>query len=461
MRKVDLKTMEQFKYDIIKNLVDNNGNKLNASIKLNLSIRQINRLILIYKEKGKSGFIHGNRNKLPSTTISSDIKRKILKLHDDKYFDFNFKHFKECLLEFENIKISYNALYTLLDQNLRLSPKSSNSKTKAYRDRIQSKIDLNTPLSFEEKVLVTSSNILDPKNSHSRLPRKKYAGELLQMDASNHLWFGNTKTHLHAAIDDSTGSIVGLFFDYQETLNGYYNVLKQCITSFGIPNEFLTDRRTIFDYKSLKNPQPEYSTLTQFGYACEQLGIKLSVTSIPQAKGRIERLFGTLQSRLVNELKLNNITRIDEANAFLKTYIIKFNNQFSLTNNIPHVFESLPNHFDLNMILAVVTSRVFDRGSALKFKNKYFQAYNKNGLLVNFKPKTKVILIKSFDNKLFILNNSIYYKLIEFSSHRSHSKEFDLDVEPPKKKKIVVPASHPWKEASYNAMLARTTNRSR
>ena len=90
-----------------------------------------------------------------------------------------------------------------------------------------------------------------------------------------------------------------------------------------------------------------------------------------------------------------------------------------------------------------------------------WEAYNKNGHLVNFKPKTKVILIKSFDNKLFILNNSIYYKLIEFSSHMSHSKEFDLDVEPPKKKKIVVPATHTWKETSYNAMLARITNRSR
>ena len=319
MRKVELRAMEQMKYEIIKNLVTNSGNKLNASNKLGISVRQVNRLIIRYKEEGKEGFIHGNRKKTPTLTISKETKETILSLYNNKYYNFNFKHFKEMLEENENIKISYNSLYKILDKNLILSPKAERITRRKYRDRIQTKIDLNKPLSVIEKNLIVDNNILDPKDNHARLPRKKYSGELLQMDASEHLWFGDKKTHLHAAIDDATGMIVGAYFDYQETLNGYYNVLKQTLDNHGIPNEFLTDRRTIFEYKLLKNPEPEYSTLTQFGYACEQLGITLSVTSIPQAKGRIERLFGTLQSRLINELRINNINTINNKSKIIIT----------------------------------------------------------------------------------------------------------------------------------------------
>jgi len=456
MRKVELRVMEEKKYRIIKNLVDNNGNKHRAKVQLNLTMRSINRLINVYKTKGKSGFIHGNRNKLPANTISPETKHEIVRLYNERYYDFNFKHFKECLKELEDIDISYNALYKILDSNLILSPKAERKTKKTYRKRIQNKIDLGKSLLTSEKKLIIDNDILNPKASHARLPRKKYAGELLQMDASEHLWFGDTKTQLHAAIDDATGTIVGAYFDEQETLKGYYNVLKQVLEGYGIPNEFLTDRRTIFDYKSLKNPQPEYNSLTQFGYACEQLGINLSVTSVAQAKGRIERLFGTLQSRLVNELRINNIKTISQANKFLKTYTTKFNNQFGLiNNNIPHIYEKINKDTNLDLILAVVSKRTFDHGSSLKYFNKYFQAYNKNGRLINFRNKTRAVVIKSFDNKLYCLVNRIYYRLIELDSHERKSREFD-SIKPEVRKKYTVPANHPWKEQSYLNMLART-----
>ena len=99
MKKVELRVMEQIKYEIIKNLVDNNGNKQRAAIKLGITIRQVNRLIQTYKAKGKAGFIHGNRNRLPKKTISQEIKDKIIELYKTKYFDANFKHFQELLKE--------------------------------------------------------------------------------------------------------------------------------------------------------------------------------------------------------------------------------------------------------------------------------------------------------------------------------------------------------------------------
>ena len=100
MKKVELRTMEQIKYEIIKNLVDNNGNKQRAAIKLGITLRQVNRLIIVYKTEGKAGFVHGNRGRLPKKTIFQEIKDKIIDLYKNKYYGANFKHFQELLKEY-------------------------------------------------------------------------------------------------------------------------------------------------------------------------------------------------------------------------------------------------------------------------------------------------------------------------------------------------------------------------
>ena len=123
MKKVELRVMEQIKYEIIKNLVDNNGNKQRAAIKLGITIRQVNRLIQTYKAKGKAGFIHGNRNRLPKKTISQEIKDKIIELYKTKYFDANFKHFQELLKEYKNRENSYTELDRISRKANILSPK--------------------------------------------------------------------------------------------------------------------------------------------------------------------------------------------------------------------------------------------------------------------------------------------------------------------------------------------------
>ena len=103
--------------------------------------------------------------------------------------------------------------------------------------------------------------------------------------------------HLHLAIDDATGTVTGAWFDTQETLRGYYHVFHQILTNYGIPYQFFTDRRTIFTYKQKNSPSLDEDTYTQFAYACKQLGVLLESSSVPQAKGRVERLNQTLQSR--------------------------------------------------------------------------------------------------------------------------------------------------------------------
>ena len=112
MRKVELRMNEQLKYETIKELVDHHGNKRRAALKLNLSIRQVNRLINVYKAKGKAGFVHGNRNRRPANSLPQELGRKIIALYEDDYQGFNFKHFTEKLNEVEGIAVSYKTVYS-------------------------------------------------------------------------------------------------------------------------------------------------------------------------------------------------------------------------------------------------------------------------------------------------------------------------------------------------------------
>ena len=129
MRKVELRMNEQEKYEVIKELVDHNGNKNRAAKKLGLSRRQIDRLIIKYKEKGKEGFIHGNRSKTPVNAKPKSLSEDIILLYKNKYYDFNFDHFKEYLSTEENIHVSYKFIYNTLTSNGILSPKAR-KKTK-------------------------------------------------------------------------------------------------------------------------------------------------------------------------------------------------------------------------------------------------------------------------------------------------------------------------------------------
>lgn len=450
MRKVELRMKENLKYTVIKELVDNNGNKLRACAKLNCSMRTINRLIITYKTKGKNGFIHGNRNKKPIHSLSQEEKTKIIFLYENKYFDANWKHALELMRKYDNINISYCTFYNILIEADYLSPKCNKrtrkNKAKALREKMKNHEKLNT----QEENLIVCDNILALEDSHPRLPRAKYFGEKLQMDASEFVWFGDKKTTLHGAIDDATGRIK-LFFDTQETLKGYYGLLKSILIDFGIPYSILTDNRTVFYYNSKKDEELTKDTYTQFGYACKKLGIDLQTTSIAQKKGRIERLWNTLQSRLPTEMRIAGVTSIEEANMFLLDYCTRFNEQFALPiNNTKNVFENQPSNEEINYTLAIITPRQFDSGSSIRYQNKYWQAYD-NDKLVPFKNKTKALVIKAYDGQMLVTVDEKIYELREVLSHHKISDAFmEVNKNAKKEKKVYIPPmSHPWKHDSY------------
>ena len=458
MRKVELRMKEKVKYEVIKELVDHNGNKNRASKKLGISRRQIDRLIIIYKEKGKSGFVHGNRSRKPASTLDKSISEDIILLYKNKYQGFNFTHFKEYLEEEENIKVSYKFIYNILTKEGILSPKARKKTKREFAKQIllnEKKINLSMN---EEQINTIVNHELALEDSHPRSEKPKYFGEIIEEDGSIHLWFGDKKTCLHLAIDKATSTIVGAYFDNQETLNGYYHVLYQILTNYGIPYKFVTDNRTVFNYMSL-NPDKRTSdkdVLTQYGYACKQLGIDLKTTSVSQAKGLIERTNGTFQGRLVNELKINGISTIDEANKYLtEVFVPKFNKKFALDyKKFPSVFETSPSKEVINYTLAVLTSRKIDNGNAIKYNKEYYQPYLDNELKC-FMPKTECLVIKAFNGELLVTIDEKVYELRKLKRNATTSKEFDEVKETKEKKKYIPPMTHPWKVEYFKKQLKK------
>lgn len=458
MRKVILRMNELEKYNVIKELVDHGGNKKHAALKLGISVRQVNRLIITYKEKGKAGFVHGNRSKKPAKTLDKEISQAVVLLYRNKYFDFNFKHFHEYLLEEENINVSYNFVYETLMKNSITSPKIRKAtKRRLAKERLNKEKKLNNKTEEEIEIIVNNEVALE--DSHPRGEKPKYFGEITEMDGSNHLWFGDKKCCLHLAVDKATNTIVGGFFDSQETLNGYYHVFEQILLNYGIPNKFKTDNRTVFNYmRTNENKRTsDKDVLTQFGYACKQLGIDLETTSVSQAKGLIERDNGTFQDRLVSELRLNNITTIEAANKYLiEVFIPKFNKKFALDyRKFESVYETSPTKEKVNYTLAVLTPRKIDNGNSIKYKNEYYQPYE-DGMLKCFRAKTECLVIKAFNGELFVTIDEKIYELRKLETHQKYSKDFDIVPEVKKEtKKYIPPMTHPWKLAAFEKQLEK------
>ena len=449
IRKVNLNMNEQFKYETIKKLIESNGNKNTAAMKLGLTRRQVDRLIIAYKERGKAAFAHGNRGRKPVTTIPDKIKKDVVDLYKTKYYEANLVHYTELLERLEGIRLSVSCVTSILEAANIYSPRITKAKKRRIKEQLNAARDA---AKTKKEAEIIDANLVAVEHAHSRRPRCAYFGELVQMDASPYEWFGINKTTLHIAVDDASGRIVGAYFDDQETLNGYYNIYSQILHKYGIPYKFFTDRRTVFTYKKKNAPDIGEDTCTQFAYACKQLGTQIEYSSVPQAKGRVERMFETLQSRLPVELRLANVTNLTGANEFLDSYIDEFNAKFSLpVNDSKSVFEKQPSNERINLILAVLTQRTVDSGHCVQFDKKYYRMLDTNGLQVHYAKGTKVLVIQAFDKKLFCsVNDKDVYVLEEIPKQSTKSKDFDIECTQEKpRKRYIPPMNHPWRNGYF------------
>lgn len=229
---------------------------------------------------------------------------------------------------------------------------------------------------------------------------------------------------------------------------------------YGIPYLIKTDRRTVFEYKRKSAPLDEDDTFTQYSYACSQLGIQIESCSTPEFKARVERSFGTLQSRLPIELRLASVTTIEKANEYLKQYIEKFNKQFALCiNNTKSVFDNQVEEARINLILSVLSQRVVNSGHSIKYKNRTYKLLDKNGNEIFYGKGTKCLVIETFNNQLYVSIDNEIYALEEILERYERSSNFDETEEIKPIKRKIPNMKHVWRRKSFEQFVEKQKHR--
>lgn len=360
MEIIKMTKQELKKGEIMEKILEGTLDKQKASNILNLSLRQIHRLYKRYIEEGVTGLAHKNRGKSSNRKISFSTRKYVLKLIKSKYFDFGPQLIKEQLEESHNLCLSREWLRQLMiEQNLWKVNKRKN-------------------LPF-----------------YQRRERRSKEGELIQIDGSYEKWFENraAKCCLINMIDDATGKLKELRFVGHESVDNYFSLLKSYIKNYKRPIAIYSDRHTIFK-------SPKKGNETQFSRALKELDIELIHANTPQAKGRVERSFGTLQDRLIKMMRLENISSIEEGNKYLKNFKIDYNRRFSKKpKSTKNAHRDIPEGIKLDYVLCKKEERKVSKNLTFQYKNKIYQIIPKGNstrlvgkAILLYETKEKIIL---------------------------------------------------------------------
>src|ERR1035437_6516424 len=314
-----------------------------AAVLLKITPRQVWRLLAGYRRAGVAGLAHGNRGRKPVNALSEELKDEILQLAGAKYRGFNHTHFTEKLAEWEGIHLSRSCVRkTLLEKGLH-SPRTR--KAPRHRSR------------------------------RERYPRE---GLLLQTDGSDHDWLEGRgpKLCLIGAIDDATSKVPYVLFQEQETTEGYMRMLQGIVLNQGIPLALYHDRHSIFEVNegmlpSLEEQLNGKEPQTQFGRLLDELGIESISAHSPQAKGRIERLWGTFQDRLTSELRLAGARTIEEANQVLAQFLPEYNRKFAVGARDPEMaYRKVEKSFKAEEYFCLKYGRTVGADNVVRFNGK-------------------------------------------------------------------------------------------
>ncbi len=391
---------------IIHQALDKKITQAEAASLIGLTDRQIRRMVKRILAEGDEGICHQSRGKTSNHRIPKKIKEKALKLFKEKYKDFNLVHATEKLFEVHGITIN--------DETLRLWLNGAEIPYKKRKAR-----------------------------KHRRWrERKAHFGELVQIDGSHHDWFeGRGPVCVFMGyIDDATNTVYGRFYDYEGVMPAM-DSMKRYIQLYGIPKSVYLDKHTT--YKSWAEPTIEeqlnnQKPMSHFEKSLAELEVDVIHANSPQAKGRVERLFKTLQDRLVREMRLAGIKSVEAANEFLKTYLPKHNRKFK---------KQAASEADLHR--PALHSRELDRILCTKEERTVrndFTVLHK-GTLYQIEEAThaqKVLVEERLDGTLRITYKTRELRYREITTREIKGKpELALSIR--KKKGWTPPSEHPWK----------------
>lgn len=413
---MDLITMskeELRRLEVMKSLEERRMRQKTAAEILGVSVRQVKRLLRVYRREGASGLVSKQRGKPSHHQLDPETVRAALDLLKGRYADFGPTLAHEKLVELHGLKLCLGSVRKIMLED---------GLWKAKRVR---------------KLVV-----------HAMRERRACYGELVQMDGADHDWFEgrSERCTLLVMIDDANGQLGALHFVSEESFFGYCSLLRQYIAAHGRPAGLYTDKHGIFRVNI-----PNLGTgdnLTQFGRAMQSLEIPILCANSPQAKGRVERVNATLQDRLVKEMRLQGIHDMQQGNAYLPEYIADFNRRFAVQprSSLDVHRPLLPNH-NLDQILAWQESRLVSKNLTVQFKNVVYQIHSNRPAYALH--NARVTLCQDIHGKVTILykDSPLDYSIFHKQAHQSQvltAKQIDRALLDPHKPYKPAP-NHPWR----------------
>ena len=367
---------------------------------LNVSRRQVQRLKKSFLARGAAALVHGNRGRPAAHALTASIREQIASLLAREYKDASNAQAAELLARERQITVSAKSVGRIRNATGIANP-HTHRRAKRYRSR----------------------------------RRMDQEGLMVQMDASPFDWLAGrgAPMSLHGGIDDARGIIVGLYFAPTECTLGYLQVLWQMATRHGLPVSVYTDRHTLFASPKQLTIEEELAgqtvALTQFGRALAELDIRHIKAHSPQAKGRIERLWQTLQERLTIEMRLANICTLQEANRFLEGYIARHNTRFAQqAADCRPAWQKAPPKHELANIIAERHTRRASRGSTFSFQGKIWHLRDDHASMLKLPYRAKVDMVVCLNGTTRALYNHRSYALVPFERQATSEKLYSEDT---------------------------------
>ena len=404
-------TLTQKQHDrlaIIRRLLRRELKQKVAAELLGVSTRQVRNLVRKVERDGAKGLAHGNKGKPSPRRMARELVEKIVVLLKDRYRGFKPKLAAEKLWTRERIRVSDEKTRQIMIEAGLWRVRRQRSEVHPWREP------------------------------------KAYCGEMVQMDGSHHAWLEarGPKLVLMGMVDDARNRFYGRFYEYEGVFPAM-DVLKGYIRRYGLPRSLYVDKHST--YKTIRHPSEDEmlrgeEASTQFERATQELGIKIIHAHSPQAKGRIERAFGTLQDRLVKEMRLAGISTLEEANRFLEEYLPEFNAQFERQpREAEDLHRPLPKGVRLEEIFCLKATRGILDGYVIRWKGKRF-AIEGPSRRMRGRPATVML---HFDGRLVIRfeGRDLAYREIPERPKRVET----VPVVRPKPPKYIPPPTHPWR----------------
>jgi len=421
---LEMSTKELNRLEVMQRLSEKRMNQKEASCMLELSTRQIKRLLRVYRKQGAAGLVSKHRGRRSNNRLAEEVKKRALNLLKTKYKGFGPTLAHEKLVEKEKLKLSDESVRKLMIAEDLWKPR----KTK--------------------KVVI-----------HQLRERRACFGELIQIDGSPHDWFEGRAPAcvLLVFIDDATGQLVQLLFVECESFFSYCQAAEDYFRQYGKPVAFYSDRHGIFRVNVPSTGSGE--ALTQFGRAMQELDIQIICANTPQAKGRVERVIQTLQDRLPKEMRLGGIANMTDGNAYLPEFLKDFNQRFAVdARSSINAHRPLTAKEDLARILTWQETRTLSKNLTLQFQKVVYQIQTDRPTYALRNAQVTVCL--NPQEEITILYNG---KALPYSIYKQQAKQAEVvstkqldQVLPPKRLSPIPAPDHPWRRGFATPLSKRT-----